>query len=81
MQPNEESKGLSPASRAHLLLLILFTWGLRPRLYSSARFAGSVVDMTKAFIPGFMLPPASPGFAQKSGQSANGADYNSQGQA
>jgi hypothetical protein len=33
---------LSPASLAHLLSSISLTWGLRPRLYSAARFAGSL---------------------------------------
>jgi hypothetical protein len=33
---------LSPASRAHLLSSISLTWGLRPRLYSAARLAGSL---------------------------------------
>jgi hypothetical protein len=39
-----------------------FTWGLRPRLYSAARFAGSITGFMRlpgACAPGFILPPAS----------------------
>jgi len=39
-QPAKRAAALSPASRARGAFGFCVTWGLRPRLYAYARFAG-----------------------------------------